>query len=86
MILYGLKQRATTPEAYRVTGRQLSYLPYGIVVAPNNSGLLSAINETLALANQSGRSEALYKQWFGGIGMAFDDQAKAIYKLNSIPR
>jgi glutamate/aspartate transport system substrate-binding protein len=85
VILYGLKQRATTPDAYRVTGRQLSYLPYGIVVAPNNSGLLSAINETLALSNQSGRSEALYKQWFGGIGMSFDDQAKAIYTLNSIP-
>jgi glutamate/aspartate transport system substrate-binding protein len=85
VILFGLKQRASNPDAYRITGRRLSYLPYGIVVAPNNSGLLSIINETLALNNQSGRSEALYKKWFGGIGMSFDDQAKELYKLNSFP-
>jgi glutamate/aspartate transport system substrate-binding protein len=85
VILFGLKQRASNPDAYRITGRRLSYLPYGIVVAPNNSGLLSIINETLALNNQSGRSEALYKKWFGGIGMSFDDQAKELYKLNTFP-
>jgi glutamate/aspartate transport system substrate-binding protein len=85
VILFGLKQRASNPDAYRITGRRLSYLPYGIVVAPNNSGLLSVINETLALNNQSGRSEALYKKWFGSIGMSFDDQAKELYKLNSFP-
>lgn len=86
VILYGLKRNAPNPDAFRVTGRLLSYLPYGIVVAPNNSGLLSVINETLANLYKSGRAADLYQKWFSEIGMPLDDLTLSIYKTNSIPQ
>jgi len=86
VILYGLKKRAPEPEAFRVTGRLLSYLPYGIVVAPNNSGLLAAINETLATLAQSGRATDLYSKWFAQVGMPISELTQSIYKINSIPQ
>ena len=86
VILYGLKKRAPDPQAFRVTGRPLSYLPYGIVLAPNNSGLLSVVNETLANMNRSGRTAELYSKWFAQVGMPISDLTQSIYKINSFPQ
>jgi glutamate/aspartate transport system substrate-binding protein len=85
VILSGLKQRSGTPEAFRITGRSLSYLPYGIVVAPNNSALANAINSTLAEAFKSGRAQQLYEKWFARLGMPVDPAVQEIFRVNSIP-
>jgi glutamate/aspartate transport system substrate-binding protein len=86
VILYGLKKRAPDSEAFRVTGRLLSYLPYGIVVAPNNSGLLAVVNETLATLDQSGKASELYTKWFAQVGMPISELTQSIYRINSIPQ
>jgi glutamate/aspartate transport system substrate-binding protein len=85
VILSGLKQRSGTPEAFRITGRSLSYLPYGIVVAPNNSALANAINSTLAEAFKSGRAQQLYEKWFARLGMPVGPAVQEIFRVNSIP-
>jgi glutamate/aspartate transport system substrate-binding protein len=85
VILYGLKQRASDPAAFRVVGRNLSYLPYGIVTAPNNSALDSVINRTLAENFKSGHANELYKKWFSQIGMPLDQTVQDIFRVDSIP-
>ena len=85
VILNGLKQRSSNPAAFRVTGRSLSYLPYGIVVAPNNSALSNAINSTLAESFKSGRATQLYEKWFSQLGMPVDQTMQEIFRVDSIP-
>jgi glutamate/aspartate transport system substrate-binding protein len=85
VILYGLKKRANDANAFRVSGRSLSYLPYGIVVAPNNSALLNVINATLAENFTSGRAAELYAKWFSEIGMPLDRSVQQIFQVVSIP-
>jgi glutamate/aspartate transport system substrate-binding protein len=85
VILYGLQQRSRNPAAFRITGRNLSYLPYGIVVAPNNSTLTNAINSSLAESFRSGRATQLYEKWFSQIGMHIDQTTQEIFRVNSIP-
>lgn len=85
VILYGLKKRTSDANAFRVSGRALSYLPYGIVVAPNNSALLNVINATLADSFKSGRAAELYKKWFSEIGMPIDPTVQQIFQVDSIP-
>ncbi|WP_414451603.1 amino acid ABC transporter substrate-binding protein [Burkholderia sp. 22PA0099] len=85
VILYGLKKRANGADAFRITGRALSYLPYGIVVAPNNSALLNSVNATLAGDFKSGRAADLYTKWFSQIGMPLDPSVQRIFQVDAIP-
>ncbi|SAL68353.1 extracellular solute-binding protein [Caballeronia udeis] len=85
VILYGLKKRANDANAFRVSGRSLSYLPYGIVVAPNNSALLNVINATLAENFRSGRATELYSKWFSQIGMPLNQSVQQIFQVDAIP-
>jgi glutamate/aspartate transport system substrate-binding protein len=85
VILSGLRQRSGKPAAFRITGRNLSYLPYGIVIAPNNSALESTINSTLAGIFKSGQAKQLYEKWFARIGLHVDEAVQEIFRVNSIP-
>ena len=85
VILSGLRQRSSKPAAFRITGRSLSYLPYGIVIAPNNSALANTINSTLAGIFKSGQAKQLYEKWFGQIGIHLDEAVQEIFRVNSIP-
>jgi glutamate/aspartate transport system substrate-binding protein len=85
VILSGLRQRSGRPAAFRITGRNLSYLPYGIVIAPNNSALENTINSTLAGIFKSGQAKQLYEKWFAQIGIHVDEAVQEIFRLNSIP-
>jgi glutamate/aspartate transport system substrate-binding protein len=85
VILSGLRQRSGKPAAFRLTGRSLSYLPYGIVIAPNNSALENTINSTLAGIFKSGQAQQLYEKWFAQIGIHVDAAVQEIFRLNSIP-
>ena len=85
VILSGLRQRSGKAAAFRITGRDLSYLPYGIVIAPNNSALESTINGTLAGIFKSGQAKQLYEKWFAQIGIHIDEAVQEIFRVNSIP-
>ncbi len=85
VILYGLKKRARDASAFKVVGRPLSYLPYGIMVAKNNSTLLATVNRTLAEMYRSGEARRLYEKWFSELDMPFTGQVKAAFETNAIP-
>jgi glutamate/aspartate transport system substrate-binding protein len=85
VILSGLRQRSGKAAAFRITGRNLSYLPYGIVIAPNNSALANTINGTLAGIFKSGQAKQLYEKWFAEIGIHVDEAVQEIFRVNSIP-
>jgi glutamate/aspartate transport system substrate-binding protein len=84
-LLYGLKNRAKNPADFRITGRPLSYLPYGIVVGKNNSTLLGIVNRTIVEKFRKGEGETLYKKWFGQLKMPLSPLTKAAFELNAIP-
>ena len=84
-ILYGLRKNSKNPEEFRTTGRPLSYLPYGILVAKNNSTLMAIINRTIAEKSRNGEGPALYEKWFGQLGMPLSSITKSAFELNSIP-
>ncbi|WP_050469567.1 amino acid ABC transporter substrate-binding protein [Herbaspirillum chlorophenolicum] len=84
-ILYGLRKNSKNPEEFRITGRPLSYLPYGILVAKNNSTLMAIINRTIAEKFRNGEGKSLYEKWFGQLGMPLSPVTKAAFELNSIP-
>ena len=84
-ILYGLRKNSKNPEEFRITGRPLSYLPYGILVAKNNSTLMAIINRTIAEKFRNGEGKSLYEKWFGQLGMPLSPVTKAVFELNSIP-
>lgn len=85
VLLSGLIQRSSNPSAFRITGRSLSYLPYGIVIAPNNPALFNAINSTLAETFRSGMAERLYEKWFSQIGMQADPAVLEIPRVANRP-
>jgi glutamate/aspartate transport system substrate-binding protein len=85
VILCGLRQRSGKAADFRITGRNLSYLPYGIVIAPNNSALANTINSTLAGIFKSGQAKQLYEKWFAQIGLHVDAAVQEIFRVNSIP-
>jgi glutamate/aspartate transport system substrate-binding protein len=84
-ILYGLRKEAKNPAEFRITGRPLSYLPYGIMIAKNNSTLLAIVNRTIAEKSRNGESKMMYDKWFGQLNMPLSPLTKAAFDVNSIP-
>lgn len=84
-ILYGLRKDAKNPAEFRITGRPLSYLPYGIMVAKNNSTLLAIINRTIAEKFRNGDGKTMYDKWFGQLNMPLSPLTKAAFDINAIP-
>ena len=84
-ILYGLRKAARNPAEFRITGRPLSYLPYGIMIAKNNSTLLAIVNRTIAEKFRNGDGKTMYEKWFGPLNMPLSPLSKASFELNAIP-
>src|SRR5450830_1391355 len=76
---------AKNPAEFRITGRPLSYLPYGIMVAKNNSTLLAIINRTIAEKFRNGDGKTMYDKWFGQLNMPLSPLTKAAFDINAIP-
>jgi glutamate/aspartate transport system substrate-binding protein len=85
IILYGLVSKARNPADYMVTGRMLSYAPYGMMVPKNNPTFLTIANRTFARMFRSGEIEPLYTKWFNQVGFPLIDEMKAAFKIQAIP-
>jgi glutamate/aspartate transport system substrate-binding protein len=85
IILYGLVSKARNPADYVVTGRMLSYAPYGMMVPKNNPTFLAIANRTFARMFRSGEIEPLYTKWFNQVGFPLTDEVKAAFKIQAIP-
>lgn len=89
VLLFGLISKARTPEEFEVTGRFLSYDPYGIMVPRDDSTFRLLGNKVLADLMRSGEAVAIYEKWFApgptNIGMPLDDTLRTAFELQALP-
>ncbi len=64
ILLYGLISKAKSPDDYDVVGRFLSFDPYALMVARDDSAMRLIANKTLAGLFRSGEILDIYNKWF----------------------
>lgn len=89
VLLYGLISKAKKPEDYQVTGRFLSFDPYGIMVPRNDSTYRRIGNVTLADMMRSGEMMEVYNKWFApgptGINMPASSTLQTAFEIQALP-
>ncbi len=89
VLLYGLISKSKNPEQFQVTGRFLSYDPYGIMVPRNDSTYRRLGTVVIADLMASGELEALYNKWFNpgptNIQMPMSDTLKTAFEVQALP-
>jgi glutamate/aspartate transport system substrate-binding protein len=89
VLLYGLMSKSKDPSRFQVTGRFLSYDPYGIMVPRNDSTYRRLGNVMLADMMRDGRMLKLYKKWFDpgptNIQMPISSTLRTAYEIQALP-
>ena len=89
VLLYGLISKSKNPEEFQVTGRFLSFDPYGIMVPQNDSLYRRIGTVTLADLMRSGEAKSIYDKWFNpgptGINMPMSDTLKIAFEIQALP-
>ena len=89
VLLYGLISKSKNPEEFQVTGRFLSFDPYGIMVPQNDSLYRRIGTVTLADLMRSGEAKSIYDKWFNpgptGINMPMSDTLKTAFEIQALP-
>ena len=89
VLLYGLISKSKNPDQFQVTGRFLSYDPYGIMVPQNDSIYRRLGIVTLADLMRSGEAKKIYDKWFNpgptNINMPMSDTLEAAFQIQALP-
>jgi glutamate/aspartate transport system substrate-binding protein len=89
VLLYGLISKSKNPDDYQVTGRFLSYDPYGIMVPRNDSTYRRLGIVTLADLMRSGEIKEIYYKWFypgpTNINMPLSDTLRTAFRIQALP-
>lgn len=89
VLLYGLISKSKDPSQYQVTGRFLSYDPYGIMVPRNDSTYRRLGTIVIADMMREGELERLYNKWFNpgptNIQMPMSDTLKTAFEVQALP-
>ncbi|MDA1088994.1 MAG: amino acid ABC transporter substrate-binding protein [Proteobacteria bacterium] len=89
VLLYGLISKSKNPAQFQVTGRFLSYDPYGIMVPQDDSIYQRLGNELLADMMRTGEMQKLYDKWFNpgptGINMPISSTLKTAFEIQALP-
>ena len=89
VLLYGLVSKSKKPDDYQVTGRFLSFDPYGIMVPQNDSLYRRIGTVTLADLMRSGEAHKIYDKWFNpgptGINMPMSDTLRIAFEIQALP-
>jgi len=89
VLLYGLISKSKNPDQFQVTGRFLSFDPYGIMVPQNDSLYRRIGTVTLADLMRSGEAKKIYDKWFNpgptGINMPMSDTLKTAFEIQALP-
>ena len=83
--LMGLRAKARNPSDYVVTGRLLSYEPFGIMFRRGDPDLKLVVNRTLSGLMRSGEINAIYDKWFTPLGAPMTETMKAAFYLQALP-
>ena len=89
VLLYGLVSKSKKPDQFQVTGRFLSYDPYGIMVPHDDSTYRRLGDVVLADMMRSGEAQKIYDKWFNpgptGINMPISDTLKTAFEIQALP-
>ncbi len=89
VLLYGLISKSKNPNDFQVTGRFLSYDPYGIMVPRNDSTYRRLGTVVLADMMRSGELHALYDKWFNpgptNIRMPMSSTLNTAFEIQALP-
>lgn len=89
VLLYGLISKSKDPSKFQVTGRFLSYDPYGIMVPRNDSTYRRIGNVMLADMMRSGKMLEVYNKWFSPgptkINMPASDTLRTAFTIQALP-
>jgi glutamate/aspartate transport system substrate-binding protein len=89
VLLYGLISKSKDPGQFEVTGRFLSYDPYGIMVPRNDSTYRRLGNVVLADLMRSGEIIKIYNKWFNpgptNINMPLSATLRTAFEIQALP-
>lgn len=89
VLLYGLISKSKNPDDFQVTGRFLSYDPYGIMVPHDDSTYRRLGDVVLADMMRSGEMQEIYDTWFNpgptDIGMPISATLKTAFEIEALP-
>ena len=89
VLLYGLISKSKNPDQFQVTGRFLSYDPYGLMVPRNDSTYRRIGTILLADLMRSGEMLEIYNKWFNpgptNINMPISDTLSTAFVIQALP-
>lgn len=89
VLLFGLISKSEYPDQFQVTGRFLSYEPYGIMVPRNDSAYRRIGNMVLADLMRSGEATDIYDKWFNPgptrIKMPMSSTLETAFEIQALP-
>ena len=89
VLLYGLISKSKNPDQWQVTGRFLSYDPYGLMVPRNDSTYRRIGTILLADLMRSGEMLEIYNKWFNpgptNINMPISDRLRVAFENQALP-
>lgn len=89
VLLYGLISKSKNPDQWQVTGRFLSYDPYGLMVPRNDSTYRRIGTMLLADLMRSGEMLEIYNKWFNpgptNINMPISDTLSTAFVIQALP-
>ena len=89
VLLYGLISKSKNPDQWQVTGRFLSYDPYGLMVPRNDSAYRRIGTILLADLMRSGEMLEIYNKWFNPgptkIMMPISATLKTAFEIQALP-
>ena len=89
VLVYGLISKSKDPSQFKVTGRFLSYDPYGIMVPRNDSTFRLLGNTVLADMMRSGEINKVYDKWFNpgptNIKMPLSATLRTAFEIQALP-
>jgi glutamate/aspartate transport system substrate-binding protein len=89
VLLYGLISKSKNPDKFQVTGRFLSYDPYGLMVPRDDSTYRRIGTVLLADLMRSGEMLEIYNKWFNpgptNIMMPISDTLSTAFVIQALP-
>ena len=89
VLLFGLISKSKDPGQFQVTGRFLSYDPYGIMIPRNDSTYRLIGNRMLADMMRSGELHRMYEKWFDpgetNIQMPMSGTLETAFEIQALP-
>lgn len=84
VLLGGTLQKTENKADLAVVGKPLSFEQVALMVAKNNSGLLTIVNGSIARMLTAGELQKLYEKWITPYGVPIEGDLNSLFKVEAI--